>query len=194
MAMVSVIHPHLMHDDVLRELLPQIDVWLTIHFVQLVLIWLLGLVIWLLLDGINNRPARIARIAISLFLVFYSAFDSVVGLGMGVLTSMAAKFNDPTAALLVQQYWNARFTAPVGPVILVADLSWITALVASALALRRVGASWLVAGLLMLAGIAMGIDHPFPFGTVAMVSLLLAIVLLHRRTVHQSSYAAVMNP
>jgi hypothetical protein len=58
------------------------------------------------------------------------------------------------AGQLVWLFWNARFPPPIGPVILVADLAWVTAMIASAVALRRAGASWLIVGLLVVAGIA----------------------------------------
>jgi hypothetical protein len=59
-------------------------------------------------------------------------------------------------------------------VIAVGTSAWLVALVATALALRRAGASRRVAALLGVSGVALAIDHPFPTGTIAMACLLAA--------------------
>jgi hypothetical protein len=189
-AIVSVIHPSLAGDNVLGRLQPQIGVWLAVHLAQLVLIGLLGAVIWLLVDGLEGGAARVARAAVVPFLVFYTAFDSVVGISTGVLASLTQTLSPQeqlVAGRLVQEFWNARFLPPIGPVILVADLAWVIAMIAAAVAVRRAGASWLIVGLLAVAGIAFGIDHPFPFGTIGMLGLLLAVILLQRQGVPRAS-------
>jgi hypothetical protein len=195
MGIVSVIHPNLLGGSVVDKLQPQIGLWLTVHVIQLVLIGLLGVVIWLLVDGLNGPAARIARLAIVPFLVFYTAFDAIVGIGTGILAALALTFpaqEQSVARQLTQQFWDARFGAPIGLVILVGDLAWLIALVASAMALRGAGATWLVTGLLALAGIAFGIDHPFPFGTAGMVCLLIAVVLLRRQGIPQTMQSVAM--
>ena len=58
---VSVVHPHLMGEQVLEQLQPQLNLWLGVHLMQLLLIGLLGVVIWLLVDGLEGRAAQIAR-------------------------------------------------------------------------------------------------------------------------------------
>ena len=191
---VSVVHPHLVGEHVLEQLQPQISVWLGVHLAQLVLIGLLGVVIWLLMEGLRGSAAHLARLAVVPFLVFYTAFDAMVGISTGVLAILAQTVPAQERAVaghLVDLYWNARFDAPIGLVIVVADLAWVVALIASAVALRRAGASWLVVGTLVLAGIAFGIDHPFPFGTVGMIGLLLAVVLLQRQGLAQARQSVI---
>ena len=56
-----------------------------IHVVQLLLILLLAVAIHWLTDGLTSTAARISRVALLPYLVFYSAFDAGVGRATGWL-------------------------------------------------------------------------------------------------------------
>jgi len=162
---------------------PRLSLWMGVHVVQLFLVFLLGLVLWFLTEGIVSNAATISRLATALFLVFYASFDSVVGIGTGLLAQVMAadRALDPAVAADVKdRYWLGRFDTPVGPLIGLADVTWLVAVTAAAGALHARGASWPAVALLIVAGIFFGIDHPSPTGTIGMVSLFAAIVLLHR--------------
>jgi hypothetical protein len=172
-----------MGPGVLEFLRPRLGLWMGVHVVQLFLVLLLGLAVWFLTEGLSGRAATVSRLATAFFLVFYAAFDSVVGIGTGLLASLVEGVPglDPTAASeLVDRYWRARVSPPVGPLIGVAQLSWVVAVIAAALALRSHRAPRAVVVLLFVAAIAFGIDHPVPTGTVGMLSFLVANVLLYR--------------
>jgi hypothetical protein len=115
--------------------------------------------------------------------VFYAAFDSVVGIGTGLLAQVvdADRALDPSVgAGVVDHYWLARLDLPIGPLILVACLAWLGAVTTAALALRARGASRSAVGLLMAAGVFFAVDHPSPTGTIGMLALFAANVLLLR--------------
>jgi hypothetical protein len=185
MAMSSVLHPlaPFMGPGVLEFLRPRLGLWMGVHVVQLFLVLLLGLAVWFLSEGLSGRAATVSRLATAFFLVFYAAFDSVVGIGTGLLARLVDGVPglDPTAASeLVDRYWRARVSPPVGPLIGVAQLSWVVAVIAAALALRSHRAPRAVVVLLFVAAIAFGIDHPVPTGTVGMLAFFVANVLLYR--------------
>jgi len=185
MAVSSLIHPHppFSQPGMLDFLRPRLSLWMGVHVVQLFLVFLLGLVLWFLTEGIVSNAATISRLATALFLVFYASFDSVVGIGTGLLAQVMAadRALDPAlAADVMDRYWLGRFDTPVGPLIGLADVTWLVAVTAAAGALHARGASWPAVALLIVAGIFFGIDHPSPTGTIGMVSLFAAIVLLHR--------------
>ena len=56
---------------------------------QLVLMPFLAAGVWMLLDGLQSVAAWVARSALVLWLVFFSAFDAVAGIATGVLTRHA---------------------------------------------------------------------------------------------------------
>jgi hypothetical protein len=90
MAVSSVLHPlpPFMSPGMLKFLRPRLSLWLGIHLVQVVLVLLLGLAIWFLTEGLSSRAATASRLATACFLVFYAAFDSVVGIGTGLLARL----------------------------------------------------------------------------------------------------------
>jgi len=185
MAVSSVIHPHppLREPGMLAFLRPRASVWMGVHLGQLVLVLLLGIALWLLTEGLEGRAATASRIATAAFLVLYGAFDSVVGIGAGLLAravDASPPIEPAAAAAVVDRYWLARFDAPIGPLIAAADLAWLCAAVAAAVALRAGGASRSAAALLVVAGIAFAIDHPAPTGTIGMLAFFAAVVLLLR--------------
>ncbi len=190
MGVVSILHPKGgASASVPASLQPRLGLWLGVHLVQLVLVGLLGLTIWTLVEGRLGKAAVACRLAIPAFLVFYSAFDSVVGLGTGVLVSEAQRITGGEQAgthQLIEDYWLGQYN-PAGPafyvyaiVIGLAELSWLVAVGSAALSLQRGGENRMSAALLVLAGILFALGHPFPTGTAAMACLLAAVVLLER--------------
>jgi hypothetical protein len=183
---VTLLHPLPDWAHIVESLTPRLRLWLEVHVAQLVLIPLLMFTVWTLLEGLSGRAPAIARAALVVFATFYSAFDAVVGLGTGVLVRRVSTLDGTerdAAIRLAQWFWDARLdpALPVVWVIAVGALAWLVALVATAVALRRTGAPRRVVVLLIVSGIALAIDHPFPTGTVAMLCLFVAIRLLRAR-------------
>src|SRR5690349_10290905 len=139
----------------------------------------------MLLDGLTGRLPSLARAALVVFAAFYSAFDTIVGLGTGLLVRRAMLLDGAerdAAARLAQWFWDARLDPrlPIVWVIGIGTLSWLIAMIATALALRRAGARRRIAVLLIISGVALAIDHPFPTGTIAMLGLIIAVSLRER--------------
>jgi hypothetical protein len=63
--------------------------WIFVHFAQLVLTPLVAVGVWLLLDGVYSVAATIARASLVVWMVFFSAFDAIAGIAVGVLTRYA---------------------------------------------------------------------------------------------------------
>jgi hypothetical protein len=186
MAVSSVVHPHppFRRPGMHEFLQTRLALWMGVHVVQLFLVLLLGLTLWFLVEGLAGRAATVSRLATAFFLVFYAAFDSVVGIGTGLLDQVVRA--DPplepaVAASVVDQFWLARFDLPVGPLIGIANVAWIGACIAAAVALRAHGAPRAAIALLIVAAISFGIDHPSPTGTIGMLALFAANLMLLRR-------------
>src|SRR5260370_17259607 len=74
-----------------EDLGPQVDWWITLHLLQLVLFCLLGLSAYLLLDGIQGTAATCSRVALAIFVIFYPADDPILAIipAIFILTSPA---------------------------------------------------------------------------------------------------------
>ena len=183
--LVTVLHPLPNWGRIVDSLAPRLGLWIGVHVAQLILVPLVMLTVWTLLAGLDDGPTRVARAALVVFAAFYSAFDAVVGLGTGLLVRRVGALDGAerdAAARLAQWFWDARLdpALPVLWIIGVGTSAWLVALVATALALRRAGASRRIAALLVVSGVALAIDHPFPTGTIAMACLIAAAVLRER--------------
>jgi hypothetical protein len=194
MAVSSVLHPRAPFGraGMLEFLRPRLSLWMGVHLVQLFLLLLLGLALFLLTEGLSGRAATLSRLATAVFLVFYGAFDSVVGVGTGMLARVVEAqppIDASLAAEIVDRFWLARLGTPIGPLILVACLSWLVAATSAALALRARGAPRSAVVLLVVAGIFFGIDHPWPTGTIGMLALLAATIVLLRHGLPSAALA-----
>jgi hypothetical protein len=188
-AAVTLLHP-VVRDAPSRDLDGRVTLWLTVHLLQLPLFGLLAAAMWLLVAGLPGRAAQVSRLAVLPFAVFYAAFDALVGIATGLMLRHAAEL--PGAAATADGLWAERLRDPwVGAVVLPAVLGWVVAGAAAAVALARAGAPRAAVVALVLATALFGVDHAPPFGPLAMVALLAAVVLLER---HAAAVAASADP
>lgn len=61
--------------------------WQVVHIGMIICIPLMGAAILLLVRGMDGRAAKIARLAVAPFIVFYGAFEILVGVGTGILVA-----------------------------------------------------------------------------------------------------------
>ena len=85
----------LLHPTANPELGDETDLFIWLHIAQLFLIMGLGYVLWLLVEGVTNRAATLARALIIPFLVAYTALDAILGIAWGIAAETA---NDLPAA------------------------------------------------------------------------------------------------
>lgn len=154
----------------------QTDLYIWIHVGLLVMLPLLGIAVWLLLDGLHGRAATIARVLLPVAIVFYAAFDALVGIGAGLLSREAKALGDSGAAALAARWMEIPLPMPI--ISTVAVVSWTGTLLAAAVAHWRAGSSWLAVGGLALAGPLFAFGHPFITGVIGMAALLVAAVVL----------------
>jgi hypothetical protein len=86
--------------DIYSGLKGHADLWIAIHVVQLLLILLLAVAVYWLTEGLTSTAARISRVALLPYLVFYSAFDAVVGLSNGLVVKYGAELPPAEQAVL----------------------------------------------------------------------------------------------
>jgi hypothetical protein len=164
----------------LQELLTR---WTVIHLGLLVALPLLGLQLVHTLRGHASRAADLARVAAVVAVGFYAAFESLVGLGTGVLVRLAGQVpaGQRSGALeLAQRWWEVP--APIPVIFTVAIVAWVVALTAAAVAKRQANASRAVVWSLLAAGWLFAAGHPGLTGAAAMVALAASAWLEQRTT------------
>lgn len=181
---VSVIHPgsltnpfHEHEEGIYDQLGDEAGLFVAVHIVQLIAFGLLALSVWVAIAGLRGRAAQVGRWALLPFIVFYTAFDALVGIGTGTLVREGREMPAADQAAderLVNAYSDTLITGDPNVFAFIGTTAWFVALVAAAIAWRRAGAGRLTTAALALAGVVFAIGHPAPFGVVGMAFLLLA--------------------
>lgn len=169
-------------EEVFEGVSPDAGAWLAVHTVTLLAFPFLGLAAFALLRGVESLAATVSRVAVVLFLVFYTAYEVTVGVGTGILVDYANGLPAAEQAVVadaIQDYNRNWIVAePASIAMIVGFLAWVAAMFAAAYALRRAGAPARVT--LAVAGAALFAVHPPPVGPVGLVSLVAAGVLVER--------------
>jgi hypothetical protein len=169
-------------EDVFEGVSPDAGAWLFVHTATLLAFPVLGLAAFALLRGVESLAATVSRVAVVLFLVFYTAYETTVGVGTGILVDYANDLPASEQAVVadaIQDYNRNWIVAePASIAMIVGFLGWVVAMFAAAYALRRAGATWPVT--LAVAGAALFAVHPPPIGPIGLVCLATAVVLVER--------------
>jgi hypothetical protein len=84
LAILEFFHPQVTR-DVAGILFPVAGWWITLHIVQLVLFALMGAALWVLTDGLHGKATTVSRLGAAVFVVFYGAGDTMLGISTGLL-------------------------------------------------------------------------------------------------------------
>lgn len=172
--------------------------WFVLHMIQTPLVGLVAIGVWLLVgrvepgDGLPaNLLAWLSRIAAFLFLIYYTALDSIGGFGLGramLNTEALATATPPRLSaaqvdgirLLLDTNWQDPWVGGVGSFIsLLGSWAIFVAALAAALALllaRR--AYWLPLIVFVAFGWELQVSHASPHGPVAFALLIVAALWL----------------
>ena len=180
-------HPDVDPNNVYADLREDVVAYQIVHVGTLVFIGLIGLALYLLVRDMPGTAARISRLAIGPFVIFYAAWESVVGLAIGALVQHgndAPVRQRPAVADAIQSLGDNVIIGDAGVVGLLGSLAWIVAVLAAAVAYRQVGAPLLATVLLGLS--FMVVSHPPPIGPIGLLCFASAVALLARAQ-HASS-------
>ena len=175
LAVLEVFHPNPAHNV---QALMDASTWFAVfHVIQLVLTGLVALSVVLLAADYGRANAWTTRLGIGVFLIFFSSYDVLAGIGTGLAmrTARGLPVEQQEGVFTVVEDWPAL--GPVFALSIVGTLGWIIAVGGLARAVRRWGASrpeWIA--LAMAAVFLLG-GHPFPAGTLAFGSLFVAVAV-----------------
>jgi hypothetical protein len=191
LAVLEIFHPQ--PDANVQSMLDASTWFAVFHVIQLVLIGLVAMSVLLLAADFGRATAWTTRLGLGVFLVFFSAYDTLAGIGTGLAMRNARGLSaeQQGGVFTVVKDWPG--VGPPFALSIVGTLGWVIAVGALALAARRLRASRLEWITLALAAVFLMGGHPFPYGTLAFGCLFVA-VLFHewgsaggRRTQRQSA-------
>jgi hypothetical protein len=170
-------------DKIYEGVRHDVGAWLFVHVTMLLLIPLLGLAVLLLLRGVEGLAATVGRVALVFFLVFYTAYEVTIGVGTGLLvdyTNGLSPADQAVVADVIQEYnENAIVGDPASFSLILGFFGWVVAMLAAAVAFKRVGVGW--PATILLGASALFAVHPPPLGPVGLVCFAAAAVLIERR-------------
>ena len=177
LAILEVFHPH--PGDLLKLDLSR---WLAVHYLQIPLFPLVGLAVVVLLRGRTDIAATISRVAMFVFGVSYTAFDTAAGVVTGVLVEAARASDNPEAwRPAIEAVWSNPIVggSPLMAAPLLATLGGVAlsvGAVTAAISLKRAGSSWAPVALLALSSFGLGIfkTHAWPGGPLTFAGIALA--------------------
>jgi hypothetical protein len=170
------------------EVRDEVTAWLTVHLGMMVFIPLMAVAFYLLVRGIEGTAARVCRIALVPFVVFYGAFELLLGVGTGILVNDVnelAAGQRAVGAALVDEFADNILIRSFGVFVSLGNLAIVTAAIAAGVALRRQAAAPLSVPILLgLSGFLIT-AHPPPFGPIGLVLFIAAALLFARSQARQ---------
>ena len=166
------------------EVQDKVTAWMTVHIGMMLFIPLMAAALYLLLRGVEGTAAWVSRIALAPFVVFYSTWEALQGIGVGILVdevnALPQTERAATGADLVHDFADNVLIRNFGVFGNIGSLALITTMIAAGVALRRhAGAPLSVAALLGLSGFLIT-AHPPPYGPIGLALFIAAVLLFVR--------------
>jgi hypothetical protein len=175
LAILEIFHPH---PTGMADAVEQGGWFMWFHIIQLPLIVLIALAVYLLTQGLEGRAASVSRWSIAVFAVFFSAYDAAAGIATGYALRNAQGLPAGAQQAIHEAVIDMPGLSLIFGLSIVGTGAWVVALIATAIALRRAGASVGPFILLILAGVFLLGGHPSPAGTLAFGCFFLATAWL----------------
>lgn len=163
------------------ELAGLIGRWLTVHVGLLVALPLLALVVRRILSGVDLPTAKLARFLVVPAAVMYAAFDSLLGIGTGVLVDETNHIHGHLhegAVALTQAWWTVPTTISLISVLAIG--TWTLAVATAGVASMRGGLGRATGWSLIFSAVVFAAGHPGVTGGLAMAALAVAVVAADR--------------
>jgi hypothetical protein len=182
-AILLLFHPGGEPDTIYLNLQDNVARFLIVHIGMLIFIPLFAAAVYVLIRDLEGTAARVSRIALIPFVIFYGAFETLQGIGVGTLVDELnglSGTDQATREELTQDFAENILFRDVGIFVSIGNLGLVTAMIAAGVALRgRAGAPLSVAILLGISPFLIS-AHPPPFGPTGLALFILAVLLFLR--------------
>jgi hypothetical protein len=176
-------HPGGEGDEIYLDVQDNVTRFLVVHIGMMIFIPLMAVVVYLLLRGVEGTAAWVSRIALVPFVVFYSAWEVLQGIGVGILANELNGLPQAALALreaLVQNFAEHALIGPFSVFGSIGSMGLIVAAIAAGIALyRQAGAPVSVPILLAISGVLITV-HPPPYGPTGLALFIVAVLLFVR--------------
>jgi hypothetical protein len=158
-----------------------VTAWLAVHIGMAVFVPLFAGVVYLLLQGLDSTAARISRIGLAVFAVFYAAWELLLGGGTGILADKVDALPAAEQAVgrdLVESYAESGLIVALS---VLGSVGLAVAMIAATVALRaayRLG--WAPLALMLLSLPLIAIHEP-PFGPIGLALFIVAVLVFARQ-------------
>jgi len=163
------------------ELGDETGLFIGLHVAQLFLIGGLAYMLWLLVEGLDGRAARVARALILPFVIAYTALDAVLGLAWGIAAKKANELpvaDQAAAGRLIHNLNEPELFGYIG--YFGAGLLWLAVALTVVRALgKKAPGPALV--LMAMGAIVFALGHARPMGPIGMGLFLAGIAWLELR-------------
>jgi hypothetical protein len=182
-AILLLFHPGGEGDRIYLDVQDNVTRFLVVHIGMMLFIPLMAVAVLLLLRGVGGTAAGVGRIALVPFVVFYSAWEVLQGIGVGILANELNGLPQANPALreaVVQDFAEHVLIGPFGVFGSIGSLGLIVAAIAAGVALyRQARAPVAVPVLLAIAGLLITV-HPPPYGPTGLALFIVAVMLYVR--------------
>jgi hypothetical protein len=196
-AILLLFHPGGSGDEIYLDVQDNVTRFLVVHIGMMLFIPLMAVVVYLLLRGVEGTAAWVSRIALVPFVVFYSAWETLQGIGVGILANELNGLPQAEPALredLVQDFAEHTLIGPFGVFGSIGSMGLIVATIAAGIALyRHAGAPVSVPILLSISGLLITV-HPPPYGPTGLVLFIVAVLLYLRSQSPDRATAPLRQP
>jgi hypothetical protein len=166
--------------DLYTEVAANLTPWLAIHVAGAVFFPLMALVIWLLIRDLPGRAATVARCALPVFAVFYTIWEAIFGIAIGLIADTGKGLTGAERQGAVEAI-DGIVASPLfgesGVFVSVGSLAWWVAISAAILALKHAGVR---RSALVLVGLGGLLTFHVPIGPPALICLSAAAYLIER--------------
>jgi hypothetical protein len=182
-AILLLFHPGGEGDEIYLDVQDNVTRFLVVHVGMMIFIPLMAVVVYLLLRGVEGTAAWVSRVALVAFVVFYSAWEVLQGIGVGILANELNGLPQADSGLredLVQDFAEHALIGPFGVFGSIGSMGLIVAAIAAGVALyRHAGAPVSVPLLLAISGLLITV-HPPPYGPTGLALFIVAVLLYVR--------------
>jgi hypothetical protein len=196
-AVLLLFHPGGEGTEIYLDVRDNVTPMLVVHIGMMLFIPLMAVAFYLLLRGVEGTAARVSRIALVPFVVFYSAWEALQGIGVGILVNEVKGLPQAEPALradLVQDFAEHVLIGPFGVFVSIGSMGLIVAAIAAGIALyRHAGAPVYVPVLLGISGLLITV-HPPPYGPTGLGLFIVAVVLFTRSQSRDRAAAPLGQP
>jgi Uncharacterized protein conserved in bacteria len=122
---LNIFHPvHFEPTGIYEDIHQVVSWWITLHILNLFGFALLGWAAYLLIGDRQGRAVTLAKILIAIFIPTYTGFDSIIGIGTGILVQYANGVPPDHLAILdpaINAFWTNNIATMLA---IVGSVSW----------------------------------------------------------------------